>query len=82
VSETSLYWFDDTGQGGCRVPRSWRVLYRRGEQWLPVETRDRFGVLKDAYNTVRFTPVRTTALRVEVLLPADFSSGIQEWKVR
>jgi hypothetical protein len=82
VSEASVYWFDDTGQGGCRVPRSWRVLYRRGDQWLPVETRDPFGVAKDAYNTVRFTPVRTTALRVEVVLPSDFSAGIQEWKVR
>jgi hypothetical protein len=39
-------------------------------------------VAKDAYNTVRFTPVRTTALRVEVVLPTDFSAGIQEWKVR
>ena len=22
-----VYWFDDTGQGECRVPRSWRLLY-------------------------------------------------------
>ena len=82
VSETAVYWFDDTGQGECRVPRSWRVLYKRGDQWLPVETREAFGLAKDAYNTVRFTPIRTTALRVEVVLPADFSAGIQEWKVR
>jgi hypothetical protein len=82
VSETSVYWFDDTGQGECRVPRSWRVLYKQGNQWLPVETRDTFGVAKDAYNIVRFTPVTTTALRVEVVLPAAFSAGIQEWKVK
>jgi hypothetical protein len=82
VSETSVYWFDDTGQGGCRVPRSWRVLYKRGDQWLPVDTRDAFTVAKDAYNTVRFAPVRTPAIRLEVVLPADFSAGIQEWKVR
>jgi hypothetical protein len=82
VSETSVYWFDDTGQGECRVPRSWRVLYKSGAQWLPVDTRDPFGVAKDAYNTVRFTPVRTSALRVEVVLPAAFSAGIQEWKVK
>jgi len=46
VSETSVYWFDDTGQGECRVPRSWRVLYKSGAQWLPVATRDAFGVAK------------------------------------
>lgn len=82
VSETSVYWFDDSGQGECRVPRSWRVLYRRGDHWVPVETRDAFGVAKDTYNRVRFTPVTTAALRVEVILPADFSAGIQEWKVK
>ena len=82
VSETSVYWFDDTGQGECRVPRSWRVLYKSGGQWLPVAARDAFGVTKDTYNTVRFTPVTTSALRVEVVLPADFSAGIQEWKVK
>jgi len=82
VSETSVYWFDDTGQGECRVPQGWRVLYRRGDEWRPVETRDPYGLARDAYNTVRFTPVRTTALRLEVVLPADFSAGIQEWKVR
>jgi len=82
VSESSVYWFDDTGQGGCRIPRNWRILYKRGEQWVPVETRDTYGLAKDAYNTVRFSPVNTTALRLEVGLPEAFSSGIQEWKVR
>jgi hypothetical protein len=82
VSEASVYWFDDTGQGGCRIPRTWRILYRRGDQWVPVETRDAYGLAKDAYNTVRFSPVSTTALRLEVVLPEAFSSGIQEWKVK
>jgi hypothetical protein len=31
---------------------------------------------------VRFTPVETTALRLEVQLPAKFSAGIQEWKIK
>jgi hypothetical protein len=82
VSEAAVYWFDDTGQGGCRVPQSWRVLYRSGDRWLPVDTRDTYGLAKDTYNTVRFTPVTTTALRLEVVLPAAFSAGIQEWKVK
>jgi hypothetical protein len=82
VSETSVYWFDDTGQGGCRTPRRWRVLYLRGSDWVPVATADAYGVAKDTYNTVRFTPVRTTAIRLEVELPEAFSAGIQEWKIK
>ena len=82
VSETSVYWFDDTGQGGCRTPRRWRVLYLRGSDWVPVATADAYGVAKDTYNTVRFTPVRTTAIRLEVELPEAYSAGIQEWKIK
>jgi len=82
VSETAVYWFDDTGQGGCRTPRSWRALYRSGDAWLPVAARDEYGVAKDRYNVVRFAPLRTASVRLEVQLPSDFSAGIQEWKVR
>jgi len=82
VSETSVYWFDDTGQGECRTPRSWRVLYKRGDEWVPVATTDPYGTTKDRYNTVRFTPVQTTAIRLEVQLPEKFSAGIQEWKIK
>ncbi len=82
VSEVSVYWFDDTGQGECRIPRSWRILYKRGDQWVPVETTGTYGLAKDQYNVVRFTPVQTSALRLEVQLPERFSAGIQEWKVR
>lgn len=82
VSEVSVYWFDDTGEGGCRVPASWRVLYLEGNSWKPVAHTSPYAVARDAYTTVGFTPVTTRALRLEVQLPADSSSGIQEWRVR
>ncbi len=82
VSEVSVYWFDDTGRGECRVPKAWKVLYKAGERWLPVENLEPCGVAKDKYNTVRFKPVSTRSLRLEIQLPDKFSSGIQEWKVK
>ena len=81
ISSTQVYWFDDTGAGSCRVPKSWRLLYRSGEQWKPVETESAFGTARDAYNRVKFKPVETTALRIEVVLQPEFSGGILEWKV-
>ena len=54
VSESSVYWFDDTGGGGCRVPASWRILYKSGGEWLPVKAAGAYAVAKDAWNTVRF----------------------------
>ena len=82
VSEVQVYWFDDTGRGGVRVPKSWRLLYKDGTEWKPVAGASAFGTAKDAYNTVRFTPVTTAALRIELEMQPRVSAGVQEWKVK
>jgi hypothetical protein len=89
VSEAQVYWFDDTGRGGVRVPKSWRLLYKDasaasggGAGWKPVEAAGPFGVARDQYNVVRFTPVKATALRLELVMQPGVSAGVQEWKVK
>ncbi|MHB8897126.1 MAG: glycoside hydrolase family 127 protein [Thermoguttaceae bacterium] len=81
VSKVSVYWFDDTGRGQCRVPQSWKLLYRQGETWKPVETSSPLGTDKDKFIEVGFTPVETDGLRIEVQLQPQVSGGILEWKV-
>jgi DUF1680 family protein len=82
VSETQIYWFDDTGRGGVRVPKTWRLLYKDAAgAWKPVEGAE-FGVAKDTYNIVRFKPVLTSALRIELVMQPNLSAGVQEWKVK
>jgi DUF1680 family protein len=82
VSRTEVYWFDDTGRGGVRVPAFCRLLYRDGTDWKPVETTDLFGVARDTWNELSFKPVTTTALRLEVVMQPEFSAGLQEWRVK
>ncbi|MCC7155904.1 MAG: glycoside hydrolase family 127 protein [Bryobacterales bacterium] len=82
VAEAQVYWFDDTGHGQVRVPASWRVLYKEGTEWKPVAAGVPYGVEKDRYNRVTFTPVTTTALRLEVTMQPRWSAGLQEWKVK
>ena len=83
VSRSEIYWFDDQAtRGGVRVPASWKLLYKEGETWKPVETTDALATAKDAWNTVTFTPVNTTALRIEVVMQPGVSAGLQEWKVK
>ncbi len=79
LSASGVYWFDDTGKGGCRVPQNWRLLYKDGDQWKPVEGVTSFGVKPDQFNRVTFTPVFTTALRLEVQLQPQYSGGILKW---
>ena len=57
------------------MPASWRVLYKDGDAWKPVEPRGPYGVEKDRYNVVAFTPVTTTALRLEVTMQPKWSAG-------
>jgi DUF1680 family protein len=82
ISRIELYWFDDTGRGQVRVPASWRVLYRDGDAWKPLDTRDEYGVARNRFNVVTMTPTTTTGLRLEVTMQPGFSAGIQEWRVK
>lgn len=82
VSEIQVYWFDDTGRGEVRVPANWRLLYRDGETWKPVDAAGTYGVERNRYNVVAFKPVTTSAIRIELTMQQNWSAGIQEWKVK
>jgi DUF1680 family protein len=82
VSEVQVYWFDDTGRGGVRVPESWRILYKDGAQWKPVENTTPYGLDLNKYNVTSFKPVTTGALRLEIKAQPQFPTGVIEWKVK
>ncbi|HEY0456815.1 MAG TPA: transcriptional initiation protein Tat, partial [Verrucomicrobiae bacterium] len=82
ISAVEIYWFDDTGKGSCRAPQSWKLFYRVGEAWKPVENSSEFGTKLDTYNRLSFNSVDAEGLRLEVQLQPEFSGGILEWKVR
>ncbi|HWB84326.1 MAG TPA: beta-L-arabinofuranosidase domain-containing protein [Bryobacteraceae bacterium] len=81
VSRVSVYWYADAEQKIDKVPASWRVLYKDGNTWKPIESAGPWGVAKDKYNTVTFKPVTTSGLRLEVKMQPGWSAGIQKWKV-
>ncbi len=81
VSGAGVFWFDDGPEGGCRVPAGWRILYREGDEWLPVNNASEYKVIKGEVNRVTFDKVYTGALKLEVRLPENFSSGVYEWEV-
>lgn len=81
VSACEVYWFDDTGRGECRVPASWKLVYRADGQWRDVTGASAFETTLDQFNRVTFEPVEADGLRIEVKLQKGFSGGILEWKV-
>ena len=80
ISQTAVYWFDDTGVGRCRVPASARLLYKAGDEWKIVPGGD-LGLKPDRFNRITFAPVTTTGLRLDTQLQNQFSAGILEWEV-
>jgi len=79
LSSVKVYWFDDTGRGECRLPGSWRVLYRDADgQFQPIKNRGPYPVEKDTFNQVEFAPATTTAIKLEIELQEKWSAGIQE----
>ena len=82
VSSVQVYWLDfDHYDGDFRVPQSWKLYYKAGKSWKEVEAQNEYGVKKDCYNTLNFTPVKTTGLKIEAQLQKGASGGIIEWKV-
>ncbi|NQT38404.1 MAG: hypothetical protein HQ581_12985, partial [Planctomycetes bacterium] len=51
-------------------------------QWREVEGASAYGTAPDGYNRVTFTPIETTALRIDVQLREACSGGVLEWRVR
>jgi len=83
IQSSTVYWFDDGPWGGCRVPKSWRILYQDANgQWQPVKDADSYPTVKGLPCTVNFAPVKTRAVRLEVTLPQDNSAGVFEWSVQ
>ena len=83
IQSSTVYWYDDGPWGGCRVPQSWRILYQDAQgQWQPVTGTDGYPTEKGAPCTVNFDPVKTKAVRLEVVLPSDNSAGLFEWEVK
>ncbi|MBK9338185.1 MAG: glycoside hydrolase family 127 protein [Lewinellaceae bacterium] len=82
VGTARVYWFDDeVTNGGCRVPKSWRILYLDNGVWKPVYAPDGYKNAKDQWNEVQFEPVKTTALRLEMTWQDGVSGGVHEWEV-
>lgn len=83
IGSSTVYWYDDAPWGGCRVPKSWKLYYRNESgDWTEVGNPDNYGTEKGCPNTVYFNPVKTTSLKLEVVLRDKVSSGIFEWEVK
>lgn len=82
ISSSTVYWFEDQPWGGCTVPKAWRIYYQNDKgEWVEVAEAKGYTMDKGVANTVRFKPVKTKAVKLEVDQPENFSCGVYEWSV-
>jgi len=72
------WWIDGRGVG---APKSCRLLYWNGSDFVPVKNAAGLGIAGNAFNTTTFDPVQTEKLRLEIISDGRLSTGILEWKV-
>jgi hypothetical protein len=79
VDDLQAFFYSDKLAGGEREPATYTVEYDDGGTWKPVTGQSRTPAYPQAnHNEVRFAPVTTDAIRVEVTPQAGFSTGIKE----
>ncbi|MCH8241694.1 MAG: glycoside hydrolase family 127 protein [Planctomycetes bacterium] len=80
ITGVEIYWFDDTGRGEIRLPKSWKLQSQQNGEWKDVPL-DENPIALDKWCKVAFDKVTTTALRLVVQQQERWATGIHEWKV-
>jgi hypothetical protein len=78
ISRAQVYFFDDNG--GIDMPSSWSLQYWNGTAYVTVAGSSGYPIVANQYNTVTFTAVSTTRLRVVLNATGTSSLGLLEVK--
>jgi len=82
ISATKVYWYDDGPGSDCRVPDEWEILYLSGNMWRPVKPLNPYRVTRNSWDTLKFLPVRASAVKLKVKLNKNYSAGLYEWVIK
>jgi hypothetical protein len=82
VHSAEVFWAADAGRRmNTKLPVSWKVLYKAGDDWKEVSQAKQSPIAVDTFNQTTFQQVSTTGIRVEVQLAADATAGILQWRL-
>jgi len=79
TKQIEVYWWDD--HQGVRLPKSCRVKFWDGNNFVEITNATGLGVAGDKFNVTTFGEVTTAKLRLEMDGAENFSTGILEWRV-
>jgi Family of unknown function (DUF5695) len=82
VHSVQVYWalHDDDSNPG-KLPKTWRLLYRDGDDWKEVTSPGGYPRTADQLTSIDFHPISTSALRIEVQLEDGATAGLFKWGI-
>jgi DUF1680 family protein len=86
IGRSDILWYEDASSGGgCDYPQTFNHQYWDGGAWQPLVLQHDYMNMIDLYGghftIVRFNPVTTSRIRLNVQLKAGKSAGILEWRL-
>lgn len=82
VSGCEVTWHVDPSDPTSKLPTAWKLYYRQGDEWREVANPSGYPLEQGKANKVSFTPVETSALRLEVLAAPGSSAGPADWRIK
>ena len=79
TSEIELFWWDM--ESTLSLPKSYRITYWNGAEFVPVKNAQGLGFAVGQYNKTTFDEVETGKLRLEVEAAQQLRTALQEWTV-
>ena len=89
ISSVEVYWLAFEHYDVIyKEPASWKLYYKKGDEWKEVEATSPYGTELNKYNKLTFVPIETQELKLVASLQKkknesdrDYSGGVIEWKV-
>jgi hypothetical protein len=81
VSACEVSWHIDPTNPSSQPPKSWKLFARVADEWVAVAEPSGYGLDPAAPNTVTFTPVEASAMRLEVFAEEGVSAGPAAWRI-
>jgi Family of unknown function (DUF5695) len=82
VHSAEVFWAADADRRlNTKLPVSWKVQYKAGDEWKDVQQETQSPIAADIFNQTAFQPVTTTGIRLQVQLAADATAGLLQWRL-
>jgi hypothetical protein len=82
LKNVGIYWFDEGQTGSVSLPKSWKLSYFDGKEWVEAKIKNDYGTERDQFNIIELVSlVRCRKIKIDLVLNEHLSAGVLELKI-